>query len=78
MPIPRTLTVKDEARLRAVHAALAVSEVRLQLARLEGQQREEFIDAVGFACGAVIDSVWEQAHLEGHTCKSHLCRPYGR
>lgn len=81
MPATRTLTVKDVARLRASHVALDVPEIRAQLARLvdeDERERQAFIDAVGAAVGAVIDSVWEQAHLEGHTCKSRLCRPHGR
>jgi hypothetical protein len=77
MPRSGTLTVKDTARLSATHAALDVGELQEALGRVEGDARAELLELVGAVAAAVIDHVWDKAHLEGHTCKSHLCRPHG-
>lgn len=75
MAIPRGLTVKDKARLKASAVALEVPEMRAMLAKLgDGSERELFLEAVGLVAGAVIDSVWDTAHREGHGCKSPFCK----
>jgi hypothetical protein len=71
------LTVKDVARLKASGVALEVPEMKAWLAKLSGSQRDEFIDVVGSVAGAVIDSVWDEAHGEGHGCRSPYCKAKG-
>jgi hypothetical protein len=73
--MPKDTTVRVKIGIQAAHAALQVPEMKAWLAKLEGKQREEFLDVVSLAAAAVLESVWDTAHYEGHGCRSPFCRP---